>query len=195
MILECISKRKLLIALSNEEMKKFDLTFKQSNWNNNYVHNIIRKMLLVAMDKTGFNAANHDVIIEAMPRDEGCVMVVTLLANNKYHKKLYKIKDRTEPLIFAFDTLEDLLNLVERIYKLNINVDHNQIIQENNAYYIIIYAKQSINKKILPIICEYGRLHGKGFVESARYNEKGKTIIIDDAINTLGKKLAVKKFY
>lgn len=188
MILERISNRKLLISLSNEEIKKFNLTFKRSNWNNSY--NIIKNLLVFAKAETGFNAENCELKIETLNQSDGCLMLITLLSQNlKQSRKLYKIKSRPQVFVFSFDTTENLLCAVERLYKLHTKIDNAQLIQINEKYYMILSLKQSISYKILPLISEYGELNTKGLVECARCTERGTEILPNNAINILGEKL------
>jgi hypothetical protein len=189
LILERISKSKLLVAMSSDEMKRFNLTFMHNSTinNNAHINNILKNLLVIARAETGFNADNHNLMVEALPQNEGCVMVITLMPLKKHkRRRLYKIKDRTEPLIFSFEEMEDIICMSQRIYRLDLVIDHSQIVKDEKKYYLIVYAKRSVNSKIMPLISEYGQLVGKGFIESARQNERGQVVIVDDAINLIG---------
>ncbi len=193
MILDKIDEKRLLIALSHEDMDFLDISFKQLDWKNDYSREIIKNILARAESEIGFSSSNKKLLIEAIPQTNGCFVLITLLSNKKNNKsrKIYKIKTQSKPFTFFFKNSDSLLAFIERIYNKNFNFINSSIIEFNNSYYVILYVNGSISSNLLAIISEYGQLVGKTSIVAARVFEKGNVIIKDNAVKEFGKYLVV----
>ena len=193
MILDKIDEKRLLIALSHEDMDFLDISFKQLNWKNDYSREIIKNILARAESEIGFSSSNKQLLIEAIPQTNGCFVLITLLSNKKNNKsrKIYKIKNQSKPFTFFFKNSDSLLAFIERIYNKNFNFINSSIIEFNNSYYVILYINGSISSNLLAIISEYGQLVGRTSIVAARVFEKGNVIIKDNAVRKFGKYLVV----
>ena len=67
MILDKIDEKRLLIALSSEDMDFLDITFNQLDWKNDYSREIIKNLLARAESEIGFSSSNKKLLIEAIP--------------------------------------------------------------------------------------------------------------------------------
>ena len=193
MILDKIDEKRLLIALSHEDMDFLDISFKQLDWKNDYSREIIKNILARAESEIGFSSSNKKLLIEAIPQTNGCFVLITLLSNKKNNKsrKIYKIKNQSKPFTFFFKNSDSLVAFIERIYNKNFNFINSSIIEFNNSYYVILYVNGSISSNLLAIISEYGQLVGKTSIVAARVFEKGNVIIKDNAVKEFGKYLVV----
>lgn len=193
MILDKIDEKRLLIALSHEDMDFLDISFKQLDWKNDYSREIIKNILARAESEIGFSSSNKKLLIEAIPQTNGCFVLITLLSNKKNNKsrKIYKIKNQSKPFTFFFKNSDSLLAFIERIYNKNFNFINSSIIEFNNSYYVILYVNGSISSNLLAIISEYGQLVGRTSIVAARVFEKGNVIIKDNAVKEFGKYLVV----
>lgn len=190
MILDKIDEKRLLIALSNEDMNFLDLTFNQLDWKNDYSREIIKNLLARAETEIGFFSSNKKLLIEAIPQSNGCFVLITLLSNkiNK-SRKIYKIKSNIKPFTFVFKDFNDVFSLVERIYDQSPFFKNSSFIESNNSFYVIFYVNGSISPNTLAVISEYGDLIGKSSIFAARIFEKGNVIIKNNAIEKFGKYL------
>ena len=193
MILDKIDEKRLLIALSHEDMDFLDISFKQLDWKNNYSREIIKNILARAESEIGFSSSNKKLLIEAIPQPNGCFVLITLLSNKKNNKsrKIYKIKNQIKPFTFFFKNSDSLLAFIERIYNKKFNFINSSIIEFDNSYYVILYFNGSISSNLLAIISEYGQLVGRNSIVAARVLEKGNVIIKDNAVRKFGKYLVV----
>lgn len=191
MILDKIDEKRLLIALSHEDMNFLDITFNQLDWKNDYSREIIKNLLARAESEIGFSSRNKKLLIEAIPQSNGCFVLVTLLSNkiNK-SRKIYKIKNNSKPFTFFFENSDSLFALIERIYNNSaFSFSDSSIIELNNSYYVIFYANSPLTSSVLAIISEYGKLIGNDFVAAARILERGNVIVNQHAVENLGKYL------
>lgn len=192
MILEKIDETRLLIALSDEDMKSLDISFKELDWTDDYSRKVIKKLLHRAKNETGFSTDENKLMIEAIPQLNGCFVLVTLLAQKSHDnipRKFYKIKNNSRPFIFSFKNSENLICAVERLYNLQNKFIENKIIKYKNQYFFILYLNGFISSRLLAILSEYGVLIGKDLVTAAKINERGKIIAENNAINQLGQYL------
>lgn len=190
MILDKIDEKRLLIALSSEDMDLLDITFKQLDWKNDYSREIIKNLLVRAENEIGFAVDNNKLLIEAIPQPNGCFVIITLLSNklNNY-RKIYKIKNNIKPFIFFFKDSECLMQAIERIYNNQFTFIDSCIVEQKDSYYIILYLNGAISSRLQAIISEYGNLVGKNNIIAARVLEKGSVIIKSNAVETFGKHL------
>ena len=190
MILDKIDEKRLLIALSNEDMALLDITFKQLDWKNDYSREIIKNLLIRAEHEIGFSIDNSKLLIEAIPQTNGCFVLITLLSNKlKRHRKTYKIKNNTKPFIFHFKDAEDLFCAIERIYESQSYFSDSAVIEASESYYAVFYINNSTSSKIQAIISEYGDLVGKSNLLATRLFEKGNVIFKNHAVEEIGKYL------
>lgn len=190
MILDKIDEKRLLIALSSEDMDFLDITFNQLDWKNDYSREIIKNLLARAESEIGFSSSNKKLLIEAIPQSNGCFVIITLLSNKiKKSRKTYKIKNNSKPFTFFFKDSDSLFALVERIYNKSSSFVNSSIIELNNSYYIIFYANGSISSNMMAVISEYGELSGKDSIVAARVFEKGNVIVKNRAVEEFGKYL------
>lgn len=193
MILDKIDEKRLLIALSNEDMALLDITFNQLDWRNDYSREIIKNLLIRAEHEMGFSADNSKLLIEAIPQANGCFVLITLLSNKlKRHRKTYKIKNNTKPFIFHFKDAEALLCAIERIYESQPYFSNSAVIADNESYYAVFYINNSSSSKIQAIISEYGELVGESSLLATRLFEKGNVISKNKAVEKVGKHLIRK---
>lgn len=189
LILEKIDEKRLLIALSNKDMDLLDLTFKQLSWENAYSRQVIKKILSRAETETGFFVNNNKLMIEAIPQNSGCFVLVTLLSKKNLGRKIFKIKEKLKTYLFEFKSSEDLLCAIERLYsKQNIKIK-NAVFEYNKTYYILINVRGYISSDFQAIITEYGNLVGKDSIAASKIIELGNLIAQDNAIKAIGKHL------
>ncbi len=190
MILDKIDEKRLLIALSNEDMDLLDITFKQLDWKNDYSREVIKNLLTRAKHEIGFSSDNSKLLIEAIPQTNGCFVLVTLLSNKqKRARKVYRIKNNKKPFIFHFKEAESLFGAIERIYDKLSFLSDSAIIEADESYYAILYLNGSISSKLQAIISEYGDLVSKSTLFAARLFEKGNIIFKEKAVEKIGKYL------
>ena len=105
MILELVDESRLLIILSPEDMEDYQLTFDSLDWQNGHSRSVIKEFLRMACRQKGFCPGDSRLLIEAVPDEEGCVLLVTMLPEEKAKRKVYRIKENQPSLTpFLFDS-------------------------------------------------------------------------------------------
>lgn len=187
MILDKIDEKRLLIALSSEDLKFLDISLNQLNWKFEFSSEVINNLLAMSKSEIGFFYSNKKLLIEAIPQPNGCFVLVTLLSNHlDSARKIYKIKSKPKPFVFFFKGPDPLFSLVERLYNGRFCFFDSSIIEIKNFYFLVLYIKGSISSNLLAVISEYGRFTGKSAITVARLAEQGNVIIKNRAIEELG---------
>ena len=187
LILEKIDETRLLIGLTGEDMDLLDLTFSQLNWKDDYSREVIWKLLSRAKKEIGFMTDDKQLMIEAIPQQDGCFVLITLLAKLNKERKIFKIKENKRPYVFSFKSSENLIRAIERLYDNECKFVRSTVLEYNKKYYIIIYIQGSMSAKLQAIVSEYGELVGKDFIVAAQVSEQGKIIAKNNAIEKIGK--------
>ncbi len=191
MVLEQIDEKRLLIALSSEDMDILDLTFTQLSWKNDYSRQVIKKILLRAETEIGFSVKNNQMMIEAIPQNNGCIVLVTLLAKKKSERKIFKVKEKTKPYLLKFSSLENLFCAIERIFNINIKLPQikSSVFEYKKIYYMLIYYKYSLPYNLQIILTEYCDKMTQKDIAIGQLIETGNIIVKNNAIETIGEKL------
>lgn len=189
MILEQIDEKRLLIALSHDDMNILDLTFKQLSWKNEYSRQIIKKILLRAESEIGFSVGNNQMMIEAIPQNSGCVVLVTVLPHKKTDRKIFKIKETVHPYLFKFCSIENLFCAIERIFKNKSASLKSSIFECNKSYFLLIYSNGNLPFYAKSILTEYCDIIAQNDVSVSELIERGKLIAKNNSIEVIGKSL------
>ncbi len=159
MIFEVLNETTLLVELSFEDMKKHNITYESLDCNSS----VVEKILKIIKGFDAFNTSKK-ITIEALPIDNGCFFIVTLLPK----KTRYKIKRNTSTAFFRAENLDNLLdfmsvlkahhrkNLKYEIYKMN-NSFYMQIPESNNKLYAVMGEYGQISNTTLERVSEFGK--------------------------------------
>ena len=187
LILEKIDETRLLIGLTGEDMDLLDLTFNQLNWKDDYSREVIWKLLSRAKKEIGFMTDDKQLMIEAIPQQDGCFVLITLLAKLNRERKIFKIKENKKPYVFSFKSSENLIRAIERLYENESKFIRSTVLEYNEKYYIILYIQGSMSTKLQAVVSEYGELIGKDFIVAAQISEQGRLIVKNNAIEKIGR--------
>lgn len=197
MILELVDESRLLIILSPEDMADYQLTFDSLDWRDEHSRSVIKEFLRTACRQKGFCPGDSRLLIEAVPDEEGCVLLVTMLPEETPKRKIYRIKENhpvLTPFLFQFDQAENLLAAVDRVYRQFYHAKkvtcESRLYLLNRRYYLIMYGGRKLPCPVEILLTEYGSYLGKGRQAAAQVLEHGKLLAGGDAVTTVGLQLA-----
>lgn len=186
MKIEKIDNTRLIVSLTDEDMKAFNIENNSVEWSDNSAKIAIDSILKIAQEETGFIITNHKLMIEFFPKDPGCVILFTLLGKFEKKRKIYRIKGSGEPFIYCFDTLEDLLGALKQLIRVQNHIAESCIIYYHQKYFMVLYTLLGLVPASSTILSEYGNLYGYGKIKAAKVLEFGKIIVSNDAIKKMG---------
>lgn len=191
MIIELVDQSRLLILLAREDMATYGLSYDQLDWQDPHSRGVIRAILAVARRQTGFCAAGKRLLIEATPGGNGCLILVTLLEEEK--RKQYRVKrpreaERTEvcrcACVYEFQNAEDMLSAIGRLYQDQKRSRPSRLLLSGQRYHLVLYGDVSAEEELL--LAEYGRLKGRGAAAAAAASEHGRVLADGNAVETVG---------
>ena len=189
LILEKIDEQRFLIALTNEDMSVLDLKFDRLNWKDEYSQKIIKRLLSKAEAEINSAIEDNEIMIESIPHDNGCFVLITLVSGKLDGRKIYKVKEKEKLYVFEFMTLDDFLDAIKFLKRKNSIELKNTLVLFDNKYYLIVYSKGVLSFDIQSILTEFSKFLNNSFVLAARIIELGNILVKDNAINIVGRKL------
>lgn len=184
MTIEQIDKGRVLILLCNSDMKDFSLDYDTMGFRDSHSKKILVRLLTLACLKTGISAKGKKMLVEALPQENGCIILLTLVSENK--RRVYRIKSKNYSLCFVFENLENLIKLC--IALKDRSITENQIYYCNSKYYLVF--ESILPPKYKRLVCEYADKRELKGLHWARVKENGKLIADNNAIAILGKYFA-----
>lgn len=167
MIFESLNNNVMLVELSDDEMKTYNITYESLNNQDADTQIAIRKLLDHIDNKNSIKTSGK-VVVEALPIDGGgCFFIFTFMQD----RRKYKLK-RAEPnSFFALEKLDDLLDLISTLQKTTNNNLHITAYEMERNYFVSIPRE---NAKVKVVLEEFGRSIDK--ITKDRVLEYGKII-------------------
>lgn len=175
-----LAENRLLITLTEPDV---DTLFTE---NEGEYRNADKRLLTyiagLACIKTGIYPAGRRILIEALPMGEGCCLLLTL--EEKKRERRYVLKKGSSICCLLGNSTE-LLDAIERLYRLNICCTRNSVYEKDGSYYLIL-DYPAIPRKLRRALSEYTKSRG-GAIASARIKETGRAVCQRNAIATIGR--------
>lgn len=182
MTIEQLDTTKVLISLCSEDMEKFALRFNDMSFCDEHSKKVLLRLTQLACMKTGVEMKKGAVLMEALPHQSGCLLLVTLL--EKKRRKTYKVKKFREFPCFGFDCIDDLLSCVEILGSKDIPVHRNSLWLYGNRYYLV-FDYPALSPVCRGLICEFADEVKSTAVTLSRIRESGKLLCRNNAVELI----------
>ena len=186
MTIEQLSSSKVLISLCSEDIENFDLDFDKMGLCSEHSRRVLLRLLQVACRKTGMSCKSKTVMMEALPHQEGCLLLVTVVDKKK--KKTYRVKRIYESLVYAFENAAKLLSTAETLSKRKTCPGGNSLWLYNKKYYLV---------SGYPFVCRtslarYAKEIYATSLFMSRIKEAGRLLCSGDALKFIGSEMNKK---
>lgn len=186
MNIELIDKKRVLFDLCNDDMKLLSIEYNEFNLKSPENVWIIKNLINIAKERTGFYAPkNSSLLVEAMPYDGGCFILITIKGKHIRGKK-FKVLRKPFKIMFSFKNCENMLCAIEKVYRYSPSNYGSSIILYKDCYHILITSNSKISNNIISILYEYSENSFSNSIKIAHIIELGKTILKDNAIKIAG---------
>lgn len=190
MIIERVDETRLMIVLAREDMIEYDLSFSTLDWRDFHSRKVIKQLLALAREKTGFITQGKRMMIEAAPGGDGCLILVTLLHSGRSKgRNVYKIKQSCGVLVYEFSTAEDLMCAMERLYRLRRYPESASLLLQGEKYRLVLSVRGGLPPPAEALLSEYGKLIGKTRAAAAAALEHGQLLSQGNLIHEIGRSL------
>ena len=148
MTFEVLNETTILVELTFEEMKKYNITYETLDCDNNAIRNILN--VIKASDKV---SGSEKITIEALPvNDGGCFFILTFTPKKTTRYKMRKINRNS---VFRTDNLDNLLDFVSALkvkHKKNLKYE---IYKMDESFYMEIPER---SQKLHAVMGEFGQI-------------------------------------
>ena len=190
MIIERVDEMRLMIVLAREDMMKYDLSFSTLDWRDFHSRKVIKQLLGLAREKTGFITQGKRMMIEAAPGGDGCLILVTLLHSGRSKRRnVYKIKRPSSVFVYEFSAAEDLMCVMERLYRLPRYPESASLLLLKGKYRLVLSVQGDLSPAAESLLSEYGKFIGKTRAAAASTLEHGKLLSQGKLISEIGRSL------
>lgn len=185
MIIEQIDSSKVLISLCKVDMEAYKLEFNNMDLKQPHSKKILERLLSIVCDKTGLSTKNKRLVMEALPLDNGCIILVTFM-DIKPKKAKYRIKKHKTTVCFAFDNTENFIKAISLLYRQNIYFRSCKAILYNKMYYIV-FEGCPVATTAKRILSEFGSRKSCTVGLLSALKEAGVFLCDSNAVDVIGK--------
>lgn len=191
MTIELVNRSRLLITLPLADMELLGISFDQLSWSDFHSQKVIKELILLAENQTGFATNGHKMLIEALPEDGGCLLWITLLPEKGGNgRKKFRIKGKSGPYVYQFASAEQLLSALSRLKTFgNRFICPSSLVSCETGYRLLLYPHGTLSPSVDAVLSEYGRLKGRGNLAAAAAAEHGRLLAEQNAIETVSRYL------
>lgn len=173
MTIEQLDKSKVLISLCKEDMDSFDLNLGNMSFCDEHSRKVLLRLLQLACSKTGIELRKGAVLLEALPHNCGCLLLVTVMEKSK--RKRYKVKKYREFPVFVFDNAETLLTCAEAVGDNTVGILRNSLWLYEGRY-CLVFDYPVLQPSLWRVLSEYGHRIKATAVTISRIRECGQLI-------------------
>jgi negative regulator of genetic competence, sporulation and motility len=170
----------LKILLTEDELRDFNLTFEALDYNNENTRSALHQLLEKARRQTGFDASGS-FIIEALPVDGGCMLLLTPTCDNRR----VRMKRVAGPYIYELDDADSVLHFAESVGEHAAPLYGSSLYRFDKGYRLVLYPGAPLSREMGNILGEFARPAGEGDAAAAYTAEHGESIVVGNALNRL----------
>lgn len=196
MEIRIVSSQKIKVVLSQEDMRRMNLTYDTLEHNNPQVRLCILQVLKEARALTGFYFQDSRVLIETFPNPEelgGCILYISSIPEKEglgIERLPAAELSPVEPVVFRFQELEVLIAAAGKLFSQYCHrIYKSSLCRVQEEYFLIIYPLDQAESLTVRFLQEYGQLVGKGEIYFALAREHGRLLMENDALETISRYL------
>ncbi len=149
MTVDAISKNKIRIDLSNEEIDIFFGGYENINYNDPDSKLALHLLLNDALPDELLPLDCKQVMIEVRPTNSGCSILFTKLSHNT--RKKYKLTGCIKSYIITFTDSESMIYGCRELAQTIPKSVRSELLFDNDGYYLILHSTVNISKQLLHI--------------------------------------------
>ena len=184
----------LKIHLSKYEIKKYFNSYTEINMEDPNSKRTINLLFNIAVNMSDFETKGKR-LIEVFPTSSGgCILKFTSnplpenceLLDKKRTLRLKNLKSQNNPYIFCFENFENLLKVIEKLYKNETTTRYSASVYNLNKKFFLKIVIPIYDIKTGLLTNEYAKYSTKGALAEALLKEYAKPIATNTAITKLG---------
>lgn len=113
MTIEQLSSDRMLITLRACDLSEMGTTFEMLHTEDTHSRRVLMRLLIAACRSYGIDCRQKRFLIEALPTESGCILLVSL--SHQKSRKKYRIKRPDTQPAYVFDCADDMLDGMARM--------------------------------------------------------------------------------
>lgn len=187
MTIEQLDSEKVLISLCSEDMRDYSLSFDTLGVYDEHSRKVLLRLLRLAFNKTGMNFGSKSVLMEALPHQSGCLILVTLI-DKEPKRKTYRVKRIETKPCFCFQGAEELLCSLEILRDRGIALHRNSLWLYKDRY-CLVFDYPVVPQRARQVLSEYAESIELSSLQIARMKESGKILCGFNAVEIIGSRI------
>ena len=185
MRIEQLDKTRILIALGEKDLADHALSFERLNLHDPLACQFLKTILRHACAETGINLRNKRLLLEAMPHEKGCLLLLTI-SDPHHPRKVYHIKRNLCCMSYGFHQAENLLHCVQALYRLHEKHPLSAVYRLHHDYYLVLPSTLPLSRRCLGMAHEFADSRHGGRLFFSFLQEHAQALQSTDAIDTIG---------
>lgn len=170
-----ISKGKLKIALSKDELEAYSITAESIDFKNTETQTVFKELFVRAKEKTGFDTEEDKIFVQIYTvKDGGCEIFVT-----RIEPKNRKTVSDNKVSAFSTDNLSDIISLCKRLKSIGFIGKSDAYIKEE-SYILILHGATSMQYACALEFANHNDNFDDGYI-----NERMTVLRKEDAVTVL----------
>ena len=150
MYIEILNEKRLKVELEQIDMQKFNIDRNSFLFESINAKRALKSILKDAYEQTGFDIFNAHLTVEVFPTaNDGCLIIFT-----KRTPKRFKATAITEQCIFAFSSINDLIDCIKIILHKE-SLMKSIVYKLKSTYYLVLDNRLRFDKSVMLIINEF----------------------------------------
>ena len=193
MTIEQLSGVRLVISLSQEDMKGFALDYSNIYFEDEIFKKVLKRLIRLAQERITISIKNKTLFVEAIERFGGCLLVITVLPKHGSSGRKYRLKHSGSPIMFYFDSADALTDCMAQLYKNGFRLLRGEVFSTGSSYGFIVRPCQSRIDRAFGLLSEYSSGKTENEIKIASFREHCAALVSGFPVMKIGSAFAVKK--
>lgn len=185
MRIEQLDKTRILIALEEKDLADHALSFERLHLRDPQTCQFLKTILRQACAETGIHWQNKRLLLEALPHEKGCLLLLTI-SEPHHPRKVYHIKRNLYCTSYCFHHAEHLLHCVQALYRLHEKHPFSAVYRLHKDYYLVLPSTLPLSRRCLGMVHEFADSRHTGRLFFSFLREHAQVLQSTDAIDTIG---------
>ena len=186
---------RLKVTLNQEDLKRWDLTYDQLDYQNDKTRRVLWNLLKNAGSITGFEPNMGKLLIEVFPAPkEGCVIYFTQLDDTRSDapSRVRLKRPRMKPVVYCFDDSDAMLCAMEQLFSYSAQIEESYVYELAGSYRLIALVDDLRGDWIHEVLSEFGQPSCTNRTAQAYIREHGRLLCGPHAVESIGHSMHVR---
>lgn len=173
----------LKILLTGDDLTELSLSFETLDYRDSHTKEVLQRLIREAAKTVGFLPSEH-MLIEALPVDDGCLLLVT---PSKPGRRL-RLKRAGGPYVYQVESADRLLQLGQGLAHLSQTAafwGSSSLYAFAPGYRLIVYPAKTLSTPLTHVLGSLCERIGEGDAAAAFAAEHGTPVAIGNALEKL----------